>query len=454
MIFDEDDLAGAVLFFSEESDLIREMNYSEYQAILDGYVPAVDLANRELYAVYVEITSKFQVKNTVFFMVRFTSQGYIDESWSVPLFQLARFASKGPDLGGGPIGLVCASRCPIKHQRGALWDPEQKPGKSEFKAIAEAVKRNKVGIMFREQDPEKKRQEQDSADAREVMEKAVAMRLRNQYDKELADKVEQLSERHQLQTQKLIQDKELEIGEFKLQQKYRVEEYRTLVNEQKQLLADERERSAILKETIQGQAEKIQGLREYFELKLEKAEGNEQDQIEQLKYNHKIELQACVEAAVTELKEMLQMREVELQYRNEQDTKLREELGRLREQNEFMASNSGDNLLTKMLEKGVSFVTYQPGAGHITLPISDIPRYMENPASYVAQYCGVEEDHYSAWLEHFHVPICRMENGPGELCGENINRVESPADFVLGETDRCHKHRKNKTPNLKVAGSN
>lgn len=429
------------------------MNYSEYQAILDGYVPAVDLANRELNAVYVEFNSKYAVKTTIFFLVRFTSHGYIDESFSLPLIQLSQHASRGPDLGDGPIGIVCASRCPIKHYIAGLWDPNLRNGKGEFTSIVNAVKRNRVGIMFREPDPEKVRQEREAEESRAIMEKAIAMRLRNQYDQELRDHVAQVIKEQRLRTQTLMNEKDRDIHDLKVQHNARIEDLRAMMNEQKAMLEEERARNATLKETITGQAEKIQGLREYFEVKLEQAEGSEQDQVLELKKNHELEINACVEAATTELKEMLQMREVELLYRNEQETKLHEELSSLREENKALVNNSGDHILTRMLEKGVSFVTYQPGAGHITLALSDISNYLENPTAYVAKFCGVSEHHYNAWLEHYHVPICRATDAAGDLCGENINRIESPVDFILGETDCCHKHRKNKTPQLKIAGT-
>lgn len=454
MIFDQDDLASVVFFFSDNSEIIREMNYAEYQAILDGYVPAVDLANRELNAVYVEFNAKYKTEATVFFLVRFTSLGYVDDSWSVPLMQLARYGGKGPDLGAGPIRLACASRCPMKHHTAGLWDPDLRNGKGEFKSIAEAVKRNRVGILFRDQDPEQARQEKEAEEARQIMEKSIAMRLRNKMDQEFRDHVAQVIKEQRLRTQTILNDKDRYIRDLKIQQNSRTEDYRAMLEEQKRMLQQERERNASLKETIEGQAQKIQGLREYFELKLEKAEGSEQDQFHQLKENYELEMQAHVEAATTELKEMLQLREVELLYRNEQEAKLHEEISALREQNQSLINNSGDHILSKMMEKGVSFVTYQPGAGHITLPINDIPKYLESPTSYVAKYCGVSEAHYNAWLEHYHVPICRATHTNGEICGENIHRVESPVDFVFGETDCCHKHRKTKTPQLKVAGSN
>lgn len=39
MIFDHDELASAIFLFDRQGGLLREMLYSEFEAILDGYVP-------------------------------------------------------------------------------------------------------------------------------------------------------------------------------------------------------------------------------------------------------------------------------------------------------------------------------------------------------------------------------------------------------------------------------
>ena len=451
MIFDEHDLAGAVFIFSENKELIRELNYSEFEALLDSYVPAVDLANRELYAVYVEINAHYHIRNCVFFLVRFTSRGFIEQSWSVPLFQLVQHASRGPDLGAGPIGLVCASQCPIKHLVGFLWDPDL-GGRRELKLLKEAVARNRLAIHFRHAESPSGHQQREAERQQAAMEQALSARLRKEYDKALRDRMAQAIREQRLRATTIVREREQAIAELKQQYNARIEEYRLMLDEHKAMLKEARERNSLLKETIDGQAEKIQGLREYFELKVEQAEALEHDQLQELKQSHQLELEAALEAETKELKELLQMREVEILYRNEQESKLHEEIDKLRRENAELVSNSGDHLLGRMLEKGISLVTYQPGAGHITLALSDMARYMENPTAYVAQYCGVSEEHYNAWLEHYHVPICQAEDKEGNLCGENINRIESPADFVFGESDCCHKHRSNKTPRLKLAG--
>lgn len=452
MIYNDNDLASAVFIFSEDRELSRELNYSEYEALLDAYVPAPDMANRELPAAYVEINSRYKIANAVFFMVKFDSRGFIDQSTAVPLFQLALHSRKGPDLGDGPIGFVCASQCPIKHMSQFLWNPDLKT-KHELKLLKEAVMRNRISIQFLDADPELVRQQEEEEKSRKLMEQTLSNKLRKEYDKELRDHMAQLIREQRLKTQTLLQQHQESMLELKQQHSSRIDEYRVLLDQQKSLLDDARERNELLKETIDGQAQKIQGLREYFEVKLEQAENVEHDQLHELKESHELELHAAIESETKELKEMLQMREVEILYHNEQESKLHEEVERLRKENEMLIQNSGDHLLAQLVEKGISFVSYQPGAGHLTIPMSDIPCFIDCPASYVATKCGVTEQHYNEWLEHYHVPICQHVDANGNICGENINRIENPVDFIAGESDCCHEHKHNKVPHLKVAGS-
>ncbi len=459
MIYDDTDLAGAVFIFSEDKDLIREMNYSEFEALLDGYVPAMDLANRVLNGVYVEINSQYHIVNAVFYLVRFCSSGFVDQDTSVPLIQLAQHSRKGVNLGHGPIGLVCAAQCPIKHMSAYMWDPDLRT-KHEFKVLNEAVVRNRMAIHFNEPDPEIKiqqsqriQQQKDDRQSRAAIELAVTDRLRKEFDKELRDRMAHTIREQRLKANALLLQRERSVAELKQQYNARIEEYRLILDQNKSLIDEFRDRNSALKETIDGQAEKIKGLREYFEVKVEQAETFDHDQLQELITRHELEMEAQLESETKELKEMLQMREVEILYRNEQEAKVHEELDRVHKENEELIANSGDHLLGRMLETGISFVTYQPGAGHITLPVSEIPLFMDNPTTYVANKCGVSENHYDEWLEHFHMPVCQAVENDGNLCGGNIIRVESPADYIVGESDCCHQHKAIKAPKLKIAGN-
>lgn len=79
---------------------------------------------------------------------------------------------------------------------------------------------------------------------------------------------------------------------------------------------------------------------------------------------------------MTEFKELLRMCELELLCRKELKIQMRKELSRLRHENpELMIGNGGQGLIN-MLEKGVSLVRYQPGAGNLRLPVSELARYI------------------------------------------------------------------------------
>ena len=445
MIFENDELASAVLFFSEDGNVSREMLYPEFQAILDAYVPAIELANHSYDAVYVEIDSRLRVRRTVFFLIAFTSEGFVDPGWFLPLEELARSAAKGPDLGSGSILLACKSSCPIEHYRDMLWDPDIRGGKGQFGIIKKVVEENRVGIEFRDSEDE----ESEDHGAKMELNIQYTQQLRKEYETEFRNHMAQLLKDQRLRARMIESDKKKEIEYLKKEHNARLNEFRARIDEKDRLLEEESQRNEILKSTIDGQAEKIRGLREYFEHKLERSQGNEEEQLIALKQNFDVELAATLESETKELKELLQMREVELLYRNEQEANLHDEVSRLRKENQELVGNSGDELLSKLVEKGISFVTYQPGAGHITLPVTDVYRFKENPAAYTAEVCGVTEKQYQAWLEHYHAPICRHHDEEGKLCGENINRVNNPIDFHIGESDRCEEHNKNKVK-LKV----
>lgn len=448
MIFDHDELASAVFLFDKQGSLLREMLYSEFEAVLDGYVPVRELANQSVPAVFAQINSKHLVERVVFFRVDFTRAGAIDPAWNLPLDQLAMHAGAGPDLGAGPIKLACASQCPITHHRNSLWDPDLRKGKGQLTVIKKSAALNRLSIQFRE--PSKDEQEQ--AKNREQQESQ--RNFNDEYLQELRSHMAHLLKEQRLKASTIEREREREIKEIKLESANRLEEYRQLLDSKGRALEEERERNKALKTTIDGQATKIEGLREYFEHKLSQRDGEESDHIETLKENYETELELKVNAATTELQELLQMREVELLYRNEQEAQLHEEIVRLRKENEQFVANSGDRLLDKMAEKGISFVTYQPGAGHITLPKSEISRFMDNPIAYAAGVCGVQEGHYLSWLEHYQAPVCRHSEDGGTICSANLHRVNSPSEFHIGQDDHCDQHKKIKSINsLKLAGA-
>lgn len=144
------ELFEAVIFFGKKS-IVKEMRYSEFEAVLDGVVGIAELANKEVNAAYVKITSNLKVHSVVTFTIEFNERGFADEDWNIPLRHLAENAGPGPDLGVGPIRLACRSQCSVSWYQRELWEPNQREV-NHFQLLIEAVARNKLGLIADEDD--------------------------------------------------------------------------------------------------------------------------------------------------------------------------------------------------------------------------------------------------------------------------------------------------------------
>lgn len=433
MLLFENEKAHAVYFFGSEG-IVREMLYSEFEAVLDGVVPAADWANREARAVYLEINNNLAITAAVFFRVAFDSQGTVVASWRLPLQELARHAAKGPDLGAGPIKLACASHCPIAYHAEELWNPNMRAGSNHFALLKKAVESNRLGLDFR---PEEGGKRTKTGGDQVLLEQKISQQLRRQYQKNFRDRMAQLLKEQRLRATTLTAEKDKAVDGLKREYSQRMERSRRDMAERERQLTEAQDRNSKLKDAIQGQADKIQGLREYFEHKLEKVQGEESKHLNALKKNYALEVESKVAVATTELRESLQMRDVELSYLNERETQLRAEIVRLRRVNQDLLNNSGDQLLEKLSQKGINFVTWQAGAGHITVPLSKIYTFTDNPLQFAADHCGVSLNHYQTWLSHYQNPVCLAVDLSGRACGTEIPRVAAPTDFHPGESDTC-----------------
>ena len=449
VIFDLNELASAVFFFGDEGDIAKQLNIAEFEAVLDGFVPMVDLAGQTAKACYLDIDANLHVQRAVFFKLPVNQQGEIHKAWHLPLLDMATGASKAKDLGGGPIQLACYSQCPIAHFKQVLWDPDLSLANNQLLMIKHAVSENRLGLQFRQEQPEESKDLGSKAD----VEREISQRLRKEYAQEFRDHMAQLLKEQRLRMATSRTEFESESRQIKTDLDARVGEYQRLLGEKERVIEDLRNINSSFKETVDGQAQKISAMREYFDVKLEQAQSDGPDSMVGVREALEVELQAKFEANTKDLKETLQTREVELLYRNELEVQLHDEIARLRDENQTLVDNTGEQLLQKLIERGVSLVSFQPGAGHLTIPLSDIARYMDSPMGYAAEHCGVSAERYEQWLEHYRMPICQESLENGRLCGENINRVDAPLDFNAGESNSCTSCQKRKArPHLRLAG--
>lgn len=406
----------SAVFFMDGSEVSRQMRASEFGAFLDGYVGLSDLADTDVKAVFVVLSPGLEIRSLVFFRIYFDEEGQADSSWNLPIEELARKGAKGPDLGGGPIRLVCRSQCPDSAKADELWDPDMTPGSNHFQSIRRAVEAN--SLKFRKQAPPSeedipvlaadsgapaspKPTEDPAANidrarlAQLIREQRLRIKTLQSVHRDAMSDL-QRENRHELQALRN------ELSE--LQQRY---ERQKLTNEQlKKRLAERNEQYLSMQEQISSDAE------------------------------NKVQEGAAVSAEVVLLKEQLERRQRELELRDEKIVALEQENYDVRNQAPVEGS-----VMEHLQKHSVFLVAYHPGVGHVTLPYDDIEAYFRNPISYAAERCGLNEPAYREWLEHYEQPVCRHKSAKGTECGEPVMRVSQPSEFRPGIDDRCEHHQ-------------
>lgn len=446
----------AVLFFND-GDIVKEMLYAEFEAVLDRVVEVQEFAGQEVNAAFVTLTSQLGVTGVVFFRLGFTAKGEADKSWNLPLRHLADVASRGPDLGVGAIRLACRSQCPMPWHQRHLWDPIMKPEKNSFAAIRDAIRRNRLGLLVEEPAVQPAAAYQPQIIPRTFVEPPVLMPMAAQQQAYASGATPAAASGKSAFSQVRRDRAAREIKQLRLQLRMqnnsRHDEISQLAREhqsellgsrsqmEKLLLAmqQEQERNNQLKEKLAQQAEEFQLAREQFLDQIDEVKEIETSQMAMLKRKFELDTRSRIEAQTAQMKEMLDMREVELFYREEQISTLREEVSELRQEKLRLLRDGGDKYIEKLHNAGLTFVAYHPGVGHITIPLDDMGRYLDSPTAYAAETCFVTEEHYRQWLDHYQTPACGHTDGK-HGCNRAVSRVDSPSRFIAGKSDRCGEH--------------
>ncbi|HET8850534.1 MAG TPA: DNA repair protein [Marinobacter sp.] len=398
----------SAVYFMEGSQVARQMRLSEFGAFLDGYVGLSDLAETDVRAVLVNLNPDLTVSSLVFFRIWFDDEGRADSHWNLPIEALAVQGAKGPNMGGGPIRLVCRSQCPDPAVADDLWDPDMTPGNNHFQSIKKAVDAN--ALHFRKVDPEDENiptltpasaqpepgSEQDRARLAQVL-REQRLRIKTLQSVH-RDSLSDLQREHRLEMQAL----RAELTE--LEQKH---ERLRLGNEQlKQRLSLRNEQYLQMQEKMADVPEPL------------------------------VRQEANSNAETVLLREQLERKQRELEMRDDKIVALEQENHELRHQ-----APPEDSLMEQLREQSVFLVAYHAGVGHITLPFDDIDTYFRNPLAYAAERCGMNEPAYTDWLAHYEHPVCRHIADDGTACSEPLMRVTQPAEFEPGVHDRCEKHQ-------------
>ena len=236
----------AVLFIDQQQ-VVKEMLYPEFEAVLDGVVGLSDCAGKEMRAVFVQLNGALNIVGTAFFLMSVQADGQILDDWNIPLRHLLDNAIQGPDLGAGPVRLVSHSSCPVAWHRDSLWDPELEGGNNSFKLVMDAIKRNRLGLV--------------TGNATVSAE---------------ADAQEELQERYRDRLQAVTLELKLKQATAQARYRERINSLEGRYKEQlvskeaalqsvKKMYASERKRSQQLKQRVQQAARRLVELREEFE---------------------------------------------------------------------------------------------------------------------------------------------------------------------------------------------
>jgi len=452
MQLDSGDTVEAVVLM-EGDKITRELLYPEFEAILDGYVSEPHFKGKTAKAVYLVINSSLCITTAVFFVISFDDGGMADSRWNVPLRALAEASTGGPDLGAGQIRLACFSQCAIELQRNNLWDPQMEPGKNDFASLKKTIKANRLGLVFKapvvaevveevvKTVVKDRRKPTADVEANERKQQAIKKQLHEHYSQELRDRLAAELKRQRLRISTLQSNHQDHVKNLLKEHQQRVRVYQEHLQTLQEQNAELITQKAAIKETLDIQAGKVQGIREYYAHKLKMVQFDEANQEQTTQEDIALEVELKVQAATRELSETLDMRNIELFYRHQNETSLKEEIVQLKQQYQALLSSSGEQLLTRLNQAGVSFVVFHPGAGQFTVPLEDLSRYLENPSAFVAQKLDISETLYSSWIEHYQKPVCKVVDDKGHVCGKSLAKIDSPLKFHVGESDRCENHQ-------------
>ncbi|MFK7734199.1 MAG: chromosome partitioning protein ParA [Pseudomonadales bacterium] len=450
-----------VVLFFENHEISKEMLLAEFEAVLDHVVSVPEFEDQTVEAAFVRVNENLHATAIVFFKIAFVRGGGADPKWNVPLEHMASNSSTGPDLGAGKIRLACYSQCPVAWHQKQLWDPAMSPGHNTFMQIRIALVNNRLGLTHV---PAALAPEGTSGNPQALpslgMDQAVSVPQKKFGAEAQVLSAEQTAERKRIaehiKSQRLhiatLKNKRNEdIAKLKSEFQKQLRHHQQTAQQLERQCQEQTERADRFKTLLQEQVRNIKQERERAAAQLSEARTQDVgEQFDILQQKFDLELQAKIGAETAELKEMLEMRNVELFYREEQMTALRDEIANLRQEKVRLLNQGANSYLEQLSEAGVDFVAHHPGAGHLSISAADVGEYLDSPQRFAAKKCYVDSELYGVWLEHYNDPVCQADvdvSGEGDSfpCGRSLERVEIPNQYVANFSNRCPEHQNQAT---------
>lgn len=424
-------MVEAVLFFNERG-LCKEMLFPEFEAVLDGVVNLPEFAGEQIRAVYVLIDGRLMVRSAVFFYLDFNDDGSADSGWNIPLRNLSERGGRGPDMGAGPIRLVCRRQCPVSWHQMHLWDPEFTPGNNHLVQIRDRLRGNPLGLIVEDEVPDPVPAERLHVAAEERWYPAGAASDTPRMASLEATSVAMPEVERQVEAQHRRRLEEAEQAQAVLQAQ---------LDALQAALDETRHRNEQLLAEQQAQGRAFRKVRDELIERLRQGERQAQANLEAQRARTEQEAQSRVVALAEEYQRRIAELQAEVARLDRQLFESHLERDRLLARCEELERREADNLLEKLAAQGMVFVVYHPGAGQLTVPLHDLARYQADPLAYAAARCSVSAEDYRAWLDHYMRPACDAKLLNGDRCAMPIDRVEVPSRFIPGVSNCCARHR-------------
>ena len=469
-----------LIMFWDDDTIARSMLYDDFDVTLSGLVPMAHYAREEKRGAYLQLDDSLTVKGCALFTMRFDRQGFPEPGWNIPLAHMVEVAGLGPDMGRGPIHLACRSQCPVSWHAPRMWDPQLQDNLNTFeqirmalpaacqryglKALRPAYTETNIPVLSTD----------DLVPQLELEPEPVFFPV------EGGELLQQISDL-QLKVQTLTTQKDETINE----QAYVHQQQLDILQTQNQKLVDQQrtqktqlEAQTERLESLIGQVQSLHGIehqlkeeRQSHERKLQELQqalsraGEAQHQIAILTEAKEQEFNTRLARRETELMLAMDRRldeeasrhllsvkslQAELAEKEESIAELEKGLDDLKADQARIAEASADEYLRELQGMGMTFVAFHPGVGNLSVPVDDLAAYTRNPPAYVAKKCLVSEEHYREWIRHYETPRCLASIGDDKCCNARLIRVDSPAKFMSGQSDRCARHQGADTAILNV----
>ncbi len=411
----------AILFFAG-AEISHEMLYAEFEALLDCVVPIRDFAGKEMRAAYVRLERGLQPSVVVLFLIPFDPDGFPEQRWNLPLRQLAEATERSTESRSNGVRLASRSQCPLPGWERALWDVEQGPGGSTIERMRDRLGMNRLGL-----DDSLEYAPTAPDGAAPAGDHAPAATLQSLPENPAGSPDAMLA---------LIQQSNLQINLIRDQSQREIVAMRQRLTEAQQALG---ERESARDQGTQALQLASEGFRNELETLRSRLDA-ESAAVTRLSARE-IELQQSIALQERSFEAERAGLRAELSRQEEQVHSLSTELTGLRRDKLRLMDDGAESFFAALKDKNVNFVTFQPGAGHMTIPMEDLPRFLEETDTYVAAKCNVAVEHYRRWLLHYGNPVCQGTSGGGAACAKPVPKILKPSEFTSGLQDRCPIHK-------------